>query len=50
MPIVKLPYNKKTVEVEIDNKNFAAVLEPEQFNCETGLTEEKIVEKSLDNQ
>jgi nickel-dependent lactate racemase len=49
MPIVKLPYNKKTVEVEIDNKNFAAVLEPEQFNCETGLTEEKIVEKALDN-
>ncbi|MHC6178889.1 nickel-dependent lactate racemase [Clostridium sp. JNZ X4-2] len=49
MPMIKLPYNKKIVEIEIDNKDLAAVLEPKAYNCKTELTESEIVEKSLDN-
>ncbi len=49
MPIIKLPYSKRTVEVEIDDRNLAAVLEPKPVDFKVKLTEDEIVEKALDN-
>ncbi|MBP2031775.1 nickel-dependent lactate racemase [Clostridium algifaecis] len=49
MAKIKLPYNKKLLEVEIEDKNLAAVLESKAANYKTDLTEAEIVEKALDN-
>lgn len=45
----KLPYDSKTIDVELDEKNFAGLLESKQgtYECKEG--ESEIVEKSLDN-
>ncbi|MHC6179837.1 nickel-dependent lactate racemase [Clostridium sp. JNZ X4-2] len=49
MSVIKLPYNKRTVEVEIEDKNLAAVLESKAGSYKTELTESEIVESALDN-
>jgi nickel-dependent lactate racemase len=49
MALIKLPYNKKTLEIEIDDKNLSAVLESKAGNYKTKLTESEIVENALDN-
>lgn len=49
MSVVKLPYNKRTLEVEIPDKNLSAVLESKAGDYKTELTESEIVEKALDN-
>lgn len=49
MTKIKLPYNKKFLEVEIEDKNLAAVLESKAESYRTELTEAEIVEKALDN-
>ncbi|CAB1245314.1 nickel-dependent lactate racemase [Clostridium sp. MT-14] len=49
MALIKLPYNKKTLEIEIDDKNLSAVLESKAGKYKTKLTESEIVENALDN-
>ncbi|QAT40641.1 nickel-dependent lactate racemase [Clostridium sp. JN-9] len=45
----KLPYDSKTIDVELEEKNFAGILESKQgtYECKEG--ESEIVERSLDN-
>lgn len=45
----KLPYDSKTIDVKLEEKNFAGLLESNQstYSCEK--SENEIVEKSLDN-
>ncbi|WP_446899596.1 nickel-dependent lactate racemase [Clostridium sp. LBM24168] len=49
MAKIKLPYNKRLIEIEIDDKNLAGVLESKAGEYKTDLTEAEIVEKALDN-
>lgn len=49
MTKIKLPYNKKFLEVEIEDKNLVAILESKAESYRTELTEAEIVEKALDN-
>jgi nickel-dependent lactate racemase len=46
---IKLPYSKKMIDIEIDDKNLAGVLESKAGEYKTDLTQEQIVEKALDN-
>lgn len=48
MAKIKLPYNKKMINVEIDDKNLVGVLESRAGEYKTDLTESEIVEKALD--
>ncbi|MCH3963860.1 MAG: nickel-dependent lactate racemase [Clostridium sp.] len=49
MAKIELPYNKRKIEIEIDDKNLAGVLESKAGEYKTDLTEAEIVEKALDN-
>lgn len=49
MAKIKLPYSKKMIDIEIDDKNLAGVLESKAGEYKTDLTQEQIVEKALDN-
>ena len=44
-----LPYDKKQIPVEIDDKNFAGTLVSKVENFKPGLSQEQLVEASLDN-
>ncbi|WP_416828909.1 nickel-dependent lactate racemase [Ectobacillus polymachus] len=46
---IKLPYHKSTITAEIEDKNFLALLESKAEHYHTDLSQEEIVEKSLDN-
>jgi nickel-dependent lactate racemase len=48
MSIIKLPYHKKVIEVEIDDNKIAGILESKAHSYKTTLTEEEIVESALD--
>lgn len=45
----KLPYNSKTINLELNENNFAGLLESKQGKYKCKEDEKKIVEKSLDN-
>lgn len=45
----KLPYDSKTINLELEEKNFASLLESKQGTYESTEDENEIVEKSLDN-
>lgn len=49
MAKLKIPYHKKMVEIEIDNKNLVGVLESKAEEFKPTLSQEEIVEKALDN-
>ncbi|AGX43490.1 nickel-dependent lactate racemase [Clostridium saccharobutylicum] len=49
MAKIKIPYNKKMLEVDIPDKNLAAVLQSGSESYTTKLTQEEIVEQALDN-
>lgn len=46
---IKLPYHKQLIEIEIDDKNLAGVLESKAGEYKTKENQSKIVEKALDN-
>lgn len=49
MATIKIPYNKRFLEVVIPDKNLEAVLESKAHNYKPEFTEEEIIEKALDN-
>lgn len=49
MAKLKIPYHKKMVEIQIDNKNLVGVLESKAEEFKPTLSQEEIVEKALDN-
>ncbi|MBA5851902.1 nickel-dependent lactate racemase [Clostridium sp. cel8] len=49
MAKMKLPYGRKMIDIEIDDKNLACVLESKAGKYKTELSQEEIVEKALDN-
>ncbi len=49
MPSFKVPYYKGTMEINIPNENFAGVLKSKSEDYKPSLSEEKIVERALDN-
>lgn len=49
MAIIKLPYHKKTINAEVDDKNLVGILESKAATYKTNLSQEEIVEKSLDS-
>lgn len=49
MANIRLPYNKKLIDIEIDDKNLSTVLESKAEDYKTNLTESEIVERALDN-
>lgn len=49
MPVIKLPYDKSEIEVDIAEKNLAAVLCSGAHDYHVDLTQQQIVEKALDN-
>ena len=49
MAKIKLPYNKKLIDIEIEDKNLSAVLESKAANYKTNLNESELVERALDN-
>ncbi|PJI08826.1 MULTISPECIES: nickel-dependent lactate racemase [Clostridium] len=49
MPNFKLPYNSKTINLELNENNFAGLLESKQDNYKCDEEEREVVEKSLDN-
>lgn len=49
MAKIGLPYNKRTIEVEIDDKNLAGVLSSRAEDYKPQFGESEIVERALDN-
>ncbi|MDF2910228.1 MAG: hypothetical protein K0Q56_1109 [Sporolactobacillus laevolacticus] len=49
MPTIKLPYDKKQVNLTIDEKHLAGVLVSDAENIESSQSESEIVEASLNN-
>jgi lactate racemase len=49
MAKVKIPYSKQILEIEIDDKNLAGVLESKAEEYKSGGTQEELVEMALDN-
>jgi lactate racemase len=47
MAKMKLPYGRKMIDIEIDDKNLACVLESKAGKYKTELSQEEIVEKSV---
>jgi lactate racemase len=44
-----LPYDKKRIPVEIDDRSFAGALVSKVESCKPGLSQDELVEASLDN-
>jgi nickel-dependent lactate racemase len=49
MAMIKIPYNKRTVKLDIPDEHLAAVLQSKAHDYDPGLSQEEIVEKALDN-
>ncbi|WP_026883915.1 nickel-dependent lactate racemase [Clostridium akagii] len=49
MASFKIPYYKGTMKIDIPDENFAGVLKSKSEDYNPGLSEEKIVERALDN-
>ncbi|MFT8929273.1 MAG: nickel-dependent lactate racemase [Sporolactobacillus sp.] len=49
MATLRLPYDKKTVTLTIDDSNLAGILKSDADNISTNLSQEAIVEASLDH-
>lgn len=49
MAKIKIPYHKKTLEIEISDKNLVGTLESKAEEFKPSLSQEEIVEKALDN-
>ena len=49
MATIKIPYNKRFLEVNISDENLEAVLESKAHNYKPEFTQEEIVEKALNN-
>lgn len=49
MAKIKIPYHKRMLEIEVDDKNLVGVLESKAEKFKTELTQTEIVEKALDN-
>lgn len=49
MAKIKVPYNKQMLEIEIDDKNIAGILESKAEEYKSGGTQEELVELALNN-
>ena len=49
MAKIKVPYNKQMLEIEIDDKNIAGILESKAEEYRSGGTQEELVELALNN-
>ncbi|HEY5576264.1 MAG TPA: nickel-dependent lactate racemase [Clostridiaceae bacterium] len=49
MAKIKIPYHKQMMEIEIDDKNLAGILESKAEEYKSGGTQEELVEMALDN-
>ncbi|MGL5315993.1 MAG: nickel-dependent lactate racemase [Peptostreptococcaceae bacterium] len=49
MPIIKVPYSKQGMELNIPDENFAQILQSKAHSYRTVKTEQEIVEESMDN-
>lgn len=49
MAKIKIPYHKRILEIEVDDKNLVGVLESKAEEFKAELTQTEIVEKALDN-
>ncbi|MCT8977663.1 nickel-dependent lactate racemase [Clostridium sp. CX1] len=49
MAKIGLPYHKKIMEIEIEDKNLVGILESKAAEYRTDLSQEQIVERALDN-
>lgn len=49
MSKIKIPYYKKMLEIEVEDKNLAGILESKAGEYRTDLSQEEIVEKALNN-
>jgi nickel-dependent lactate racemase len=49
MAKIKVPYNKQMLEIEIDDKNIAGILESKAEEYRSGRTQEELVEQALNN-
>lgn len=49
MAKIKIPYHRKMLEIQIEDKNLAGILESNASEYRTTLSEQGIVEKAMDN-
>lgn len=49
MAKIKIPYHKQILQIEVDDKNLAGVLESKAGEYKTSKTQEELVEEALDN-
>lgn len=49
MSKIKLPYHKRAVEIEIDDKNLAGILESRAEEYRASMTQQELVEAALDS-
>ncbi len=49
MAKIKIPYHKQKIEIEIDDKNLAGILESKAEEYKVSKTQEELVEEALDN-
>ncbi len=49
MAKIKLPYHKRAVEIEIDDKNLAGILESRAEEYRASMTQQELVEAALDS-
>lgn len=49
MAKIKIPYHKQMLQIEVDDKNLAGVLESKAGEYKTSKTQEELVEEALDN-